>query len=78
MAVRIADTLKTLSNTFPVAECIDIDVNINGTTKRLQKAIDDGDIGDGSDSSWKGTREEWEALSLEEKGKYEIVYITND
>ena len=78
MAVRIADTLKALSNTFPVAECIDIDVNINGETKRLQKAIDDGDIGDGSDSSWKGTREEWEALSLEEKGKYEIVYITND
>ena len=78
MAVKIADTLKALSNTFPVAECIDIDVNINGTTKRLQKAIDDGDIGDGSDSSWKGTREEWEALSLEEKGKYEIVYITND
>lgn len=45
MAVKIADTLKALSNTFPVAECIDIDVNINGTTKRLQKAIDDGEIG---------------------------------
>ena len=45
MAVRIADTLKTLSNTFPVAECIDIDVNIKGGTKRLQKAIDDGEIG---------------------------------
>ena len=45
MAVKIADTLKTLSNTFPVAECIDIDVNIKGETKRLQKAIDDGDIG---------------------------------
>ena len=69
MAVKIADTLKALSNTFPVAECIDIDVNINGTTKRLQKAIDDGDIGDGSDSTWKGTKEEWEALSTEEKGK---------
>ena len=45
MAVRIADTLKALSNTFPVAECIDIDVNIKGGTKRLQKAIDDGEIG---------------------------------
>ena len=45
MAVRIADTLKALSNTFPVAECIDIDVNIKGKTKRLQKAIDDGEIG---------------------------------
>ena len=45
MAVRIADTLKTLSNTFPVAECMDIDVNINGETKRLQKAIEDGEIG---------------------------------
>ena len=77
MAVKIADTLKALSNTFPVAECIDIDVNINGTTKRLQKAIDDGDIG-GSDSLWKGTKEEWEALSLEEKGKHEIVCFTND
>ena len=77
MAVKIADTLKALSNTFPVAECIDIDVNINGTTKRLQKAIDDGEIG-GSDSSWKGTKEEWEALSTEEKGKYEVVYFTND
>ena len=45
MAVKIADTLKALSNTFPVAECIDIDVNINGETKRLQKAIEDGEIG---------------------------------
>ena len=78
MAVRIADTLKALSNTFPVAACIDIDVHIKGTTQRLQKAIDDGDIGDGSDSTWKGTKEEWEALSLEEKGKYEIVCFTND
>ena len=78
MAVKIADTLKALSNTFPVAECIDIDVNINGTTKRLQKAIDDGEIGGGSDSTWNGTREEWEALSTEEKGKYEVVYFTDD
>ena len=77
MAVKIADTIKALSNTFPVAECVDIDVNINGTTKRLQKAIDDGDIS-GSDSTWKGTKEEWEVLSSEEKGKYEIVCITND
>ena len=78
MAVKIADTLKTLSNTFPVAECIDIDVNINGTTKRLQKAIDDGEIGGRSDSTWKGTREEWEALSTEEKGKYEVICFTDD
>ena len=78
MAVKIADTLKALSNTFPVAECVDIDVNINGTTKRLQKAIDDGEIGGGSDSTWNGTREEWEALSTEEKRKYEVVYLTND
>ena len=78
MAVKIADTLKALSNTFPVAECVDIDVNINGTTKRLQKAIDDGEIGGGSDSTWKGTHEEWEALSTEEKGKYEVVYFTDD
>ena len=78
MAVRIADTLKALSNTFPVAECVDIDVNIKGTTKRLQKAIDDGDIGGGNNSLWKGTKEEWEVLSLEEKGKYELVCFTND
>ena len=78
MAVKIADTLKALSNTFPVAECVDIDVNINGTTKRLQKAIDDGEIGGGSDSTWQGTHEEWEALSTEEKGKYEVVYFTDD
>ena len=77
MAVKIADTIKALSNTFPVAECIDIDVNINGTTKRLQKAIDDGEIG-GGESTWKGTLEEWEALSTEEKGKYEVVYFTDD
>ena len=32
----------------------------------------------GSDSLWKGTKEEWEALSLEEKGKYELVCFTND
>ena len=78
MAVKIADTLKALSNTFPVAECIDIDVNIKGTTKRLQKAIDDGDIGGGSDSTWKGTKEEWENLLPTEKEKYEVVYFTDD
>ena len=78
MAVKIADTLKAMSNTFPVAECVDIDVNINGTTKRLQKAIDDGEIGGGSDSTWKGTHEEWEALSTEEKGKYEVICFTDD
>ena len=78
MAVKIADTLKALSNTFPVAECVDIDVNINGTTKRLQKAIDDGEIGGGSDSTWKGTHEEWESLSTEEKGKYEVICFTDD
>ena len=50
MAVKVADTIKAMSNTFPVAECVDIDVNINGKTKRLQKAIDDGDIG-GVDSA---------------------------
>ena len=77
MAVKIADTLKALSNTFPVAECVDIDVNINGATKRLQKAIDDGEIG-GGESTWNGTREDWEALSTEEKGKYEVVYFTDD
>ena len=77
MAVKIADTLKALSNTFPVAECIDIDVNINGETKRLQKAIDDGEIG-GSDLLWKGTKEEWEALLPAEKGNYKLVCFTND
>ena len=56
MAVRIADTLKALSNTFPVAECIDIDVNIKGTTKRLQKSIDDGDIGEERKSKKKDMR----------------------
>ena len=77
MAVKVADTIKAMSNTFPVAECIDIDVNINGTTKRLQKAIDDGEIG-GGDLTWKGTHEEWEALSTEEKGKYEVICFTDD
>ena len=69
MAVKIADTLKALSNTFPVAESIDIDVNINGTTKRLQKAIDDGEIG-GNDKIRKEIEELKSIQSLEYDGKY--------
>ena len=76
MAVKIADTIKPMGN-FPIGECVDINVNINGESKRLQKAIDDGEIG-GSDSTWKGTLEEWEVLSSEEKGKYKVVYFTDD
>ena len=68
MAVKIADTLKTLSNTFPVAESIDIDVNINGTTKRLQKAIDDGEIG-GNDKIIKEIEELKSIQSLAYDGK---------
>ena len=76
MAVKIADTIKAMGN-FPIAECVDINVNINGESKRLQKAIDDGEIG-GGDLTWKGTHEEWEALSTEEKGKYEVICFTDD
>ncbi|MBQ0111646.1 MAG: hypothetical protein KBT03_00785 [Bacteroidales bacterium] len=47
MAIRLADTTKPMGD-FPVAEGADIDVEVNGKTKRLQKAIEDGDIGGGN------------------------------
>ena len=48
---------------------------------KILKVGNDGNIefvDGGSDSLWKGTKEEWEALSSTEKGKYEIVCFTND
>lgn len=46
MAIRLADTTKPMGD-FPVAEGVDIDVEVNGKTKRLQKAIEDGDLSGG-------------------------------
>lgn len=47
MGVRLADTLEPLGD-FPVAESKDVDIEINGTNKRLQQAYEDGDLGGGS------------------------------
>ena len=52
-----------------------------GDAGKILKVGNDGNIefvDGGSDSTWKGTKEEWEALSSTEKGKYEIVCFTND
>ena len=52
-----------------------------GDAGKILKVGNDGNIefvDGGSDSTWKGTKEEWEVLSSEEKGKYEMVCITND
>ena len=63
---------------------VDKKLSIQQTTADSGKILKIGDDGNiefvdgGSDSSWKGTKEEWEALLPAEKGKYKLVYITND
>ena len=47
MSIKLADTLAPMSNDFPAVEGTDIDVTINGASKRLQSAIDDGDLAGG-------------------------------
>lgn len=46
MAVKLADTLAPMGD-FEVAEAKHVSVKIGETTKMLQKAIEDGDIGGG-------------------------------
>lgn len=48
MSVKVADTLKGMNSDIAVAEAIDVDIEINGTNKRLQQAYEDGDLGGGS------------------------------
>ena len=49
MAVKLADTLKPMGN-FNAVESTNIGININGTSKTLQAAYNDGDLGGGSNS----------------------------
>lgn len=77
MSVKLADTIKPLGD-FAVAEGVDIDVNINGSPKRLQEAIDNGEIGGGGDSSWKGTQAEFDALDKSTLKDGQEVIITDD
>lgn len=58
--IKMADTCKPLGQ-FAVVEAEDVSVEIDGETKMLQTAIDNGEIGGGS-GSWNGTRAEFEAL----------------
>lgn len=43
MAVKLADTLAPMGN-FPVADSSNITIQVNGTTKTLQQAMNDGDL----------------------------------
>ena len=47
--VKLGDTLKPLGE-FPVAESVDISIDINGTEKSIQQAYDDGDLSGGGSS----------------------------
>ena len=49
MAVKLADTLAPMGD-FPVAEAGNVSIDINGTTKDLQTAYEDGDLGAGGSS----------------------------
>lgn len=49
MAVKLADTLKPMGD-FNAVESTNIGININGTSKTLQAAYNDGDLGGGSNS----------------------------
>lgn len=44
MSVKLADTLAPMGD-FAIGESKDIDIEINGTNKRLQQAYEDGDLG---------------------------------
>lgn len=77
MSVKLADTLESLGD-FEVAQAKDISVEIDGSTKMLQTAIDNGEIGGGGSSTFVGTHDEWDALLPTEKEKYEFVDFTDD
>lgn len=74
MAVKLADTLAPMGD-FEIAEAKDISVNIGGTKKMLQKAIEDGDIGGSSDIVVKCTEDQYGALLPEQKA-LNIIYCT--
>lgn len=74
MAVKLADTLAPLGD-FAIAEAKDVDVIIGDKSKRLQKAIEDGDIGGGGVSGWKGSPAEFEALDKSTLSDGEIIYL---
>ena len=74
MAVKLADTLAPMGD-FEIAEAKDISVNIGGTKKMLQKAIEDGDIGGASDIVVKCTEDQYGALLPDQKA-LNIIYCT--
>lgn len=66
MAVKLADTLAPMGD-FEVAEAKDVSVDIKGTKKMLQKAIEDGDIGGGveiDDTSTDATDKTWSTKKI--------------
>lgn len=71
MAVKVADTIKPMNDSFPAVEGADVEVVVGDKPKRLQKAIEDGDFAGGGGSSQK---EELPPASAELLGKvYQFV-----
>ena len=74
MSVKVADKFVAMGD-FELLDAQDVLVDIKGTPKRLQKAIDNGELGGGDDSTVL-TQQEYEALSEEQK--LDGLYYTYD
>ena len=46
MAIKLADTVEPMGD-FPAVNSTDVNIDIDGTSKNLQDAFDDGDFGEG-------------------------------
>lgn len=74
MAVKLADTLAPMGD-FEIAEAKDISVMIGDTKKRLQQAIEDGDIGGAGNIVVKCTEAQYGALLPAQKA-LNVIYST--
>lgn len=74
MAVKLADTLAPMGD-FEIAEAKDVSVMIGDTKKRLQQAIEDGDIGGAGNIVVKCTEAQYGALLPAQKA-LNVIYST--
>lgn len=77
LSVKVADKFQAMGD-FELLDAKDVMANINGSPKRLQEAIDNGEIGGGGDSVWKGTQAEFDALDKSTLKDGQEVIITDD
>ena len=72
--IKLADTLAPMSNDFYAVESENVGIDIDGTSKSIQQAYEDGDLSSGGSSIQVGTMP---IASVDELGKiYEFIGST--